>query len=103
MSLLREAERCLANFQKFNKSLNAFINGVRDERTLLDRVKESDIRHESGMFEYFFRANGEWRMANNVLILQSKEIQDHQSRVDWLPLKTISAHWIMQPHVPRES
>jgi hypothetical protein len=59
MSLLREAEKCLSNFQKFNKSLNAFINGVRDERILLDRVKESDIRRESGIFEYIFRANGE--------------------------------------------
>jgi aspartyl-tRNA(Asn)/glutamyl-tRNA(Gln) amidotransferase subunit A len=48
MSLFREAERCLGNLQKF-KSLNAFINGVRDERLLLDRVKESDARRELGM------------------------------------------------------
>ncbi|KAI9770014.1 MAG: Trimeric GatFAB AmidoTransferase(AdT) complex subunit [Geoglossum simile] len=48
MSLLREAERCLGNFQKFNKSLNAFTNGAWNERLLLDRVKESDIRCESG-------------------------------------------------------
>jgi hypothetical protein len=48
MSLLREAERCLGNLQKF-KSLYAFINGVRDERALLDGVKESDARRELGV------------------------------------------------------
>ena len=62
MSLLREAEKCLGNFRKYNKSLNAFINGVRDDRLLLDRVKESDIRRESGMF---FSAG----LANNALTL----------------------------------
>ncbi|KAH0543692.1 hypothetical protein FGG08_002008 [Glutinoglossum americanum] len=47
MSLLREAERSLGNLQKF-RSLNAFVNSVRDERLLLDRVKESDARRELG-------------------------------------------------------
>ncbi|KAH0562589.1 hypothetical protein GP486_002732 [Trichoglossum hirsutum] len=47
MSLLREAERCLGNLQRF-KTLNAFINSVRDERALLEGVREADARRELG-------------------------------------------------------
>ncbi|CDM34923.1 hypothetical protein DTO013E5_3176 [Penicillium roqueforti] len=46
MSLLREAERCVAN--QYTRGLNAFITPLLREGPWLDRVKEADVRKEEG-------------------------------------------------------
>lgn len=48
MSLLREAEKCIAN-QKAHAALNAFITPLRCSGSWLDRVKDADRRREQGM------------------------------------------------------
>lgn len=45
MSLLREAEKCLAN-QKAHAALNAFITPLRSSGPWLDRVRDADRRGE---------------------------------------------------------
>lgn len=47
MSLLREAEKCLAN-QKAYAGLNAFITPLQRSGSWLDRVRDADARRESG-------------------------------------------------------
>ncbi|KAL2005043.1 hypothetical protein VTN00DRAFT_2893 [Thermoascus crustaceus] len=47
MSLLREAERCLAS-QKTYAGLNAFITPLQASRQWLERVRDADARRESG-------------------------------------------------------
>lgn len=47
MSLLREAEKCLAN-QKFHSALNAFITPLQESAQWRDRVKDADMRREQG-------------------------------------------------------
>lgn len=47
MSLLREAERCLAN-QATHASLNAFISPTRSSGPWRERVAEADARHQKG-------------------------------------------------------
>jgi aspartyl-tRNA(Asn)/glutamyl-tRNA(Gln) amidotransferase subunit A len=46
MSLLREAERCVAN--QYAHGLNAFITPLSRAGPWLDRVKEADVRKEEG-------------------------------------------------------
>ena len=48
MSLLRQAEKCLAN-QKAHSSLNAFVSPLRDSRQWVNRVKDTDLRTKQGM------------------------------------------------------
>lgn len=48
MSLLREAERCLANQRKY-ASLNAFITPLDRVGSWVDRVKSAEARREQGM------------------------------------------------------
>lgn len=47
MSLLREAERCLAN-QKLHSALNAFITPLQNSEQWLGRAKDADFRREQG-------------------------------------------------------
>jgi len=47
MSLLREAERCLAS-QKTYAGLNAFITPLHASKQWLERVRDADARRESG-------------------------------------------------------
>lgn len=47
MSLLREAEKCIAN-QKAHSALNAFITPLRSSGPWLDRVRDADCRKEQG-------------------------------------------------------
>lgn len=46
MSLLREAERCVAN--QYSHNFNAFITPIARAGQWLDRVKEADERKERG-------------------------------------------------------
>ena len=48
MSILREAEKCLAN-QKTYANLNAFITPLQHSRSWRDRVKDADARMDKGM------------------------------------------------------
>lgn len=48
MSLLREAEKCLAS-QKTYASLNAFITPLKQSGPWLERVKDAEARRERGM------------------------------------------------------
>lgn len=48
MSLLREAERCIAN--QHAHSLNTFITPLPRAGQWLDRVKEADRRKEQGSY-----------------------------------------------------
>lgn len=50
MSLLREAEKCLAS-QKTYASLSAFITPLQRSGPWLERVKGADARRERGMGE----------------------------------------------------
>ncbi|KUL84162.1 hypothetical protein ZTR_07225 [Talaromyces verruculosus] len=47
MSLLREAEKCIAN-QKLFTELNAFITPLHSLGTYADRIRDADIRRENG-------------------------------------------------------
>ena len=47
MSLLREAEKCIAN-QKAHSALKAFITPLRSSGPWLDRVRDADCRKEQG-------------------------------------------------------
>jgi hypothetical protein len=47
MSLLREAEKCIAN-QKLFTELNAFITPLQSLGTYADRIRDADIRRENG-------------------------------------------------------
>lgn len=53
MSLLREAERCLAN-QKTFASLNAFITPLQRSASWAERVKDAEERRSRGKFFLFF-------------------------------------------------
>jgi aspartyl-tRNA(Asn)/glutamyl-tRNA(Gln) amidotransferase subunit A len=46
MSLLREAEKCVAN--QYAHAINAFITPLSRAGPWLERVKEADARKESG-------------------------------------------------------
>jgi aspartyl-tRNA(Asn)/glutamyl-tRNA(Gln) amidotransferase subunit A len=46
MSLLREAEKCVAN--QYAHGINAFITPLSRAGPWLERVKEADARKESG-------------------------------------------------------
>lgn len=46
MSLLREAEKCVAN--QYAHGFNAFITPLARAGSWLDRVKEADVRKEEG-------------------------------------------------------
>jgi aspartyl-tRNA(Asn)/glutamyl-tRNA(Gln) amidotransferase subunit A len=48
MSLLREAEKCVAN-QKAFAGLNAFITPLQRSGPWLDSVREADIRRANGL------------------------------------------------------
>lgn len=47
MSLLREAEKCLAN-QSVHSALNAFVSPLHAAGQWRDRVREADLRREQG-------------------------------------------------------
>lgn len=49
MSLLREAEKCIAN-QKLFTELNAFITPLQSLGTYADRIRDADVRRENGMY-----------------------------------------------------
>lgn len=51
MSLLREAEKCIAN-QKAHAALNAFITPLRSFGPWLEQVRDADRRREQGMYIY---------------------------------------------------
>lgn len=57
MSLLREAEKCIAN-QKLFTELNAFITPLQSLGTYVDRIRDADIRRENGKasFNWKFEA-----------------------------------------------
>jgi len=58
MSLLREAERCVAN--QYSHNFNAFITPLARAGQWLDRVKEADERKEQGTntrYTIYFKAN----------------------------------------------
>lgn len=48
MSLLREAEKCIAN-QKLFTELNAFITPLQSLGAHADRIRDADIRRENGI------------------------------------------------------
>lgn len=48
MSLLREAEKCIAN-QKLFTELNAFITPLQSLGSYADRIRDADIRRENGI------------------------------------------------------
>lgn len=48
MSLLREAEKCIAN-QKAHAAFNAFITPLRSSGPWLEQVKDADRRREQGL------------------------------------------------------
>jgi hypothetical protein len=47
MSLLREAEKCIAN-QRSHAALNAFITTVQHLGPLREQVRDAELRRESG-------------------------------------------------------
>jgi hypothetical protein len=65
MSLLREAERCVAN--QYTHNFNAFITPLARAGQWLDRVKEADERKEQGSnarHTIHFKANGNQETPN---------------------------------------
>lgn len=50
MSLLREAEKCIAN-QKLFAELNAFITPLKSLDSFADRIRDADGRRQNGTFD----------------------------------------------------